>query len=221
MTSPELLPCPWCGPMQSMVDPWFDDVASRWTVGCGRCGASVGRSVHAEGSKESALEAALTRAPSTVGESGTIPSVSPASSLSTQAGEQVWRPIESAPKDGTAVMLGFWYQGRFAQYQAFWGELGWMEHSRTYHPKHFQNWFELWHPLPSPPSKDSSSSERVCDQRSTEKAALLDLADDLAQECRAMAFPNGHAERCAIDDLLDRCAAFLTDASLIAKGEGK
>jgi len=89
-----------------------------------------------------------------------------------------------------------------------------------------------------------SQAPPVCDNRSTERA---DLADDLAQECRAMAFPNGHAERCAIDDLLDRCAAFLTDladssgqviapeknalrcepepssppASLIAKGEEK
>jgi len=217
MTSPELLPCPFCGSTPRHIDGTVNDTGH--FIRCDYCQLDYPSAKL--NSEEKATAVWNTRAPSTVGESGTIPSVSPASSLSTQAGEQVWRPIESAPKDGTAVMLGFWYQGRFAQYQAFWGELGWMEHSRTYHPKHFQNWFELWHPLPSPPSKDSSSSERVCDQRSTEKAALLDLADDLAQECRAMAFPNGHAERCAIDDLLDRCAAFLTDASLIAKGEGK
>jgi hypothetical protein len=64
-----------------------------------------------------------------------------------------WQPIETAPKDGTAVMLGFWYQGRFAQYQAFHGEHGWMENSRSYHPKHFQEWFELWHPMPAAPSR--------------------------------------------------------------------
>lgn len=61
--SEKLLPCPFCGPGQSMVDPWFDDVSKRWTVGCGRCGASSGRSVHAEGSKEAAIKAWNTRAP--------------------------------------------------------------------------------------------------------------------------------------------------------------
>lgn len=65
MTQPsreELLACPFCGPGNSMVDPWFDDVSSRWAVGCGRCGASSGRSVHAEGSKEAAIKAWNTRA---------------------------------------------------------------------------------------------------------------------------------------------------------------
>lgn len=57
-----LLPCPFCGPGQSMVDPWYDDVSKRWAIGCGRCGASSGRSVHAEGSKESAIKAWNTRA---------------------------------------------------------------------------------------------------------------------------------------------------------------
>jgi Lar family restriction alleviation protein len=58
-----LLPCPFCGPGQSMVDPWFDDVSKRWAVGCGRCGASSGRSIHAEGSKEAAIRSWNTRAP--------------------------------------------------------------------------------------------------------------------------------------------------------------
>lgn len=37
-----LLPCPFCGPGQSQVDLWFDDVAKRYRVGCGRCGCSTG-----------------------------------------------------------------------------------------------------------------------------------------------------------------------------------
>jgi Lar family restriction alleviation protein len=37
-----LLPCPFCGPGESTVGLWFDDVHERWRVGCGRCGASTG-----------------------------------------------------------------------------------------------------------------------------------------------------------------------------------
>lgn len=40
--SPKLLPCPFCGPGQSIVSLWHDDMAQRWRVGCGRCGASSG-----------------------------------------------------------------------------------------------------------------------------------------------------------------------------------
>ena len=39
-----LLPCPFCGPGQSIVSLWFDDVSKRWRVGCGRCGCSTGTS---------------------------------------------------------------------------------------------------------------------------------------------------------------------------------
>lgn len=38
----KLLHCPFCGPGQSQVDTWFDDVSHRWRVGCGRCGCSTG-----------------------------------------------------------------------------------------------------------------------------------------------------------------------------------
>ncbi|MDO9068609.1 MAG: Lar family restriction alleviation protein, partial [Deltaproteobacteria bacterium] len=62
-TATELLPCPFCGPGQSMVDPWYDDVSKRWAVGCGRCGSSSGRSIHADGSKEAAIKSWNTRAP--------------------------------------------------------------------------------------------------------------------------------------------------------------
>ena len=76
---------------------------------------------------------------------------------STAQATATWQPIKTAPRDGTAVMLGFWHRGRFAQYQAFYGELGWMENSRAYHSKQFQAWFELWHPLPGAPSPVPSS----------------------------------------------------------------
>lgn len=57
----KLLPCPFCGLGNSMVAPWFDDVSKRWAVGCGRCGSSSGRSVHADGSKEAAIKSWNTR----------------------------------------------------------------------------------------------------------------------------------------------------------------
>jgi len=38
----ELLPCPFCGPGQSQISVYFDDMAQRYRVGCGRCGCSTG-----------------------------------------------------------------------------------------------------------------------------------------------------------------------------------
>ena len=95
-----------------------------------------------------------------VGEMGLIDTIHAVAALVREArasigsaAQATWQPIETAPKDGTAVMLGFWYQGRFAQYQAFYGgPNGWMENSRAYHSKQFQKWFKLWHPLPGAPS---------------------------------------------------------------------
>ena len=40
--SAELLPCPFCGPGESVVECYYDDSAFRYRVGCGRCGASSG-----------------------------------------------------------------------------------------------------------------------------------------------------------------------------------
>jgi Lar family restriction alleviation protein len=74
-TTDALLPCPFCGPGQSMVDPWYDDVAKRWSIGCGRCGASSGRSVHAEGSKEAAIKAWNTRGVGDVAQAAPTPVV--------------------------------------------------------------------------------------------------------------------------------------------------
>lgn len=47
MTSP--LYCPFCGPGNSIVEAYYDDVAHRYRVGCGRCGASSGTSPRATG----------------------------------------------------------------------------------------------------------------------------------------------------------------------------
>lgn len=38
----DLLPCPFCGPGESIVACCFDDVANRYRVYCGRCGSSTG-----------------------------------------------------------------------------------------------------------------------------------------------------------------------------------
>ena len=50
-------PCPFCP--KSIVDPYFDDMANRWRVGCGRCGASSG--IYKE--KQKAIDAWNTRPP--------------------------------------------------------------------------------------------------------------------------------------------------------------
>lgn len=50
MTAPdnrEPLPCPFCGPGNSIVEAYYDDWSKRYRVGCGRCGASSGISPRA------------------------------------------------------------------------------------------------------------------------------------------------------------------------------
>ncbi len=70
-----------------------------------------------------------------------------------------WRPIESAPKDGRSIILGFQWQDSWKQYIAHWhrGLEEWAEgegtSSRIY-TDNMQSWFTHWQPLPAPPSKD-------------------------------------------------------------------
>lgn len=118
----ELLPCPFCGPGQSMVDPWFDDVGKRWAVGCGRCGSSSGRSVHAEGSKEAAIASWNRRG--------------------------YWSPIETAPH-AVRVLLGYWYRDEWISEVAE-ASHGWSRNGVSTLSRHGQAMF--WMPLPAPPS---------------------------------------------------------------------
>lgn len=57
-----LLPCPFCGPGESHVSLWHDDVSKRWRVGCGRCGCSTGTSPR-DTSQAPAIESWNRRAP--------------------------------------------------------------------------------------------------------------------------------------------------------------
>lgn len=58
----ELRGCPFCGEGNSIVSLWFDDVAKRWRVGCGRCGCSTGISPR-DTTEAPAITAWNTRAP--------------------------------------------------------------------------------------------------------------------------------------------------------------
>ena len=63
----KLLPCPFCGPGNSCVDLWHDDVAKRWRVGCGACGCSTGTSPR-DKTQAPAIEAWNRRTPAPGGE---------------------------------------------------------------------------------------------------------------------------------------------------------
>ena len=65
--SEKLLPCPFCGPGNSCVDLWHDDVAKRWRVGCGACGCSTGTSPR-DKTQAPAIEAWNRRTPAPGGE---------------------------------------------------------------------------------------------------------------------------------------------------------
>ena len=54
----EPLPCPFCGPGNSEVEAYYDDLAHRYRVGCGRCGSSTGITPRAD---EDGKEVAIAR----------------------------------------------------------------------------------------------------------------------------------------------------------------
>jgi hypothetical protein len=68
-----------------------------------------------------------------------------------------WQPIETAPKDGTSILLALEYQGKFFRYIAKWndGLNCWLrdETGSAVFPKHMQGWFSHWMPLPPPPRR--------------------------------------------------------------------
>jgi hypothetical protein len=70
-----------------------------------------------------------------------------------------WQPIETAPRDGSEIILGSAYGGVFAGFWSdvpnYWGNFGWFEESdravcdatrKPYKPTH-------WQPLPAPPEE--------------------------------------------------------------------
>jgi ribosomal protein S27AE len=68
--SEPLLPCPFCGPGNSMVSTWFDDANKRWRVGCGRCGVSTGTTPRKENDSEDVARARWNTRNPPLGESG-------------------------------------------------------------------------------------------------------------------------------------------------------
>ena len=67
-----------------------------------------------------------------------------------------WQPIETAPNDGTDILIGGDYSYAGGVLQAYWGHThrkgdeswGWVDmEGDTYNPTH-------WMPLPAPPTED-------------------------------------------------------------------
>lgn len=120
----QLLPCPFCGPGQSVVSAWLDDVSNRWRVGCGRCGCSTG--IHTRDESEAPAIAAWNRRASP------------------------WRPIETAPRDGTRVLLatkqGVQFVGKYTDAES---RFPWhRDYTDTYFAK---AQLSGWQPLPAAP----------------------------------------------------------------------
>jgi hypothetical protein len=69
-------------------------------------------------------------------------------------GEPTWRPIETAPKDGPAVLLG-WFElpGMSGREVGFWHtrESAWCNYHRVLHNKDYPP--THWMPLPAPPTR--------------------------------------------------------------------
>lgn len=125
--SAELKPCPFCGPGQSVVGLWHDDVSQRWRVGCGRCGCSTGISPR-DKTETPAIKAWNTRAPQ-------------------------WLPIESAPKDGAAVLATSSYMtgenGELVAWAAVFDQ-GRERWAATWDGEPLND-ATHWQPLPAPP----------------------------------------------------------------------
>ena len=69
-----------------------------------------------------------------------------------------WRPIDSAPKDGTAVLLGLsgWtspFSGWWAKYETEDKKPGWTDGTRNEHKEYATFDPSHWLPLPAPPKE--------------------------------------------------------------------
>jgi hypothetical protein len=61
-----------------------------------------------------------------------------------------WRTIDSAPKDGTPILYGFYWQGRFGWIVSGSYANGQHQHDAD-HPNAFPEQPTHWQPLPDPP----------------------------------------------------------------------
>jgi hypothetical protein len=129
----ELLPCPFCSSPRVRV------YSSDWCYAeCHECFARAARF----GTKKKAIEAWNRRA---------------GYSTALAAEREDWRPIETAPKDGT-VILGWWpqaYQGKGGIFEYIWHKDGWYTVPCSWQhmtPTH-------WSPLPAPPAIRTGRSE--------------------------------------------------------------
>lgn len=64
-----------------------------------------------------------------------------------------WQPIETAPKDGSWILVSYMWLGEPKIWMAAWNEdiHSWLDRPGYCYPKHMQSWLKYWHPLPEPP----------------------------------------------------------------------
>jgi len=123
----EILPCPFCGGAAEIIDIDDGDNSGGSCIGCSECQAS--------GNVE------FGRKENFVGNWNRRQSV------------PVWQPIETAPKDGSTIIVAAYCDETSTVGEAYWPEAGewfWW-HSQEYPLS--ENGFEamFWQPLPSPP----------------------------------------------------------------------
>lgn len=63
--------------------------------------------------------------------------------------ELKWQPIETAPRDGSVFLGGWFFQGRW-----LWRLAKWNEYHKKFnqYPHHHSGPYSHWQPLPPPPS---------------------------------------------------------------------
>jgi len=126
-----LLSCPFCGPGQSMVDAYFDDMSKRWRVGCGRCGCSTG--IHPR-------------------ETGPEPAIA----AWNKRGEIAWQTMDTEPNDGAFRLYGLFVTNNQTGFTWFEVHYVALDYEGLKHPSgdNFDDWgfddFVCWAPAPPP-----------------------------------------------------------------------